>query len=163
MTLLELVISITVLSMVLVVAGGYLTNSVKAYNSSVDNVSVFNKLRFVSERIAKELRNINHNGANYVINNSSATQFDFDDKTGNQVIIDYDGVTDQLSLSYTIPVVNALLADGITAFSFNYYTGDGISAPATNADIVFVEYSITMQENSTSYSSKSRLTFRDGS
>ena len=160
-SLIELVVSIIVLSLIAVTISSFMGRSVIGFTKSKDNITALSKLRYIDRRLAKELRLVNHDGAgSYDVTTMTNTTFEFTDTSGaNDVTISYAGTT--LNIDYTNPAVNGDLSREVTAFSFNHYQSDGVTAANNGTDLVFVEYNITVTENDASYSARSRVMLRD--
>lgn len=163
-TLIELVISIVILSVIIIAFSNFLSKSIMGFTKSKDNITALSKLRYIDRRLAKELRLVNNDGAgSYVLTTllTDNQNFGFTDTSGtNDVTIAYNG-TDTLNISYTNPAASGDLGREVTAFSFNYYTSDGQTAATDGTDLVFVEYNVTVTENGASYSTRSRIMMRD--
>ncbi|MDH5547856.1 MAG: prepilin-type N-terminal cleavage/methylation domain-containing protein [Gammaproteobacteria bacterium] len=162
-SLIELAITIIVLGLVVAAISGFMGRSILGFSRSVENISALTKMRYIDQRLAKELRLVNYNAGAYVLTaNTTATKFEYTDISGaNDVVISYNG-TDTLNISYTNPATNGDLSREMSAFSFNYYTSDGVTAAAVDgSDLVFVEYSFTITENNATYSTSSRVMLRD--
>ena len=161
-SLIEMVISIIILSLIALVISSFMGRSILGFTKSKDNNTALSKLRYIDQRLAKELRLVDYNGGYDLTANASATKFEFNDISGaNNIVISYNGV-DTLSLSYSNPAASGVLSQEMTAFNFNYYTSDGQTAAAADgSDLVFVEYSFTITENNAAYSTRSRVMLRD--
>lgn len=163
-SLIELVVSIIILSLIAVTISNFLGRSVLGFTKSTNNISALSKLRYIDRRLAKELRLVNHDGAgSYDVVSMSNNTFEFTDTSGaNNVTISYNGV-DTLNITYTNPAASGDLGREVTAFNFNYFKSDGVSTPVPvdGTDLVFVEYNITVTENDASYTARSRVMLRD--
>jgi len=161
LTLIEVVIAIIIMSIIGTVFGNYLVNGVKAYINTEKNITALQKSLLIDMRIDKELREVDYNGGTFDISDFSSTTFTFTNiDAATTVQFDYDAASDILKMDYADPAVT-ILSNNITAFTFNYFEGDGITAAASIADIAFVEYNYTISEDGTSYSSVSRVMLRD--
>jgi len=157
LTLIELVVSIVVLSIIVMVVSQYIESSVESYRKTKNNVSALSKLRLLDERLSKEIRRTRYTAA-FDIATFTSTSYEFTDVDGISVTYSYSGNT--LSIDYDNPVVSSPISNQLTAFTFNYYQADGITAAGSIADIKFVEWVMTLSENGVNYSLTNRVMLR---
>ena len=89
-TLIELIISLVILALVGSVAGYGLVNGTLAFSSSADAVHTHGKLRYASERMAREIREIRRNTvtpAQYDISTMTASTLAFTKRDGTGVTL----------------------------------------------------------------------------
>jgi len=163
-TLMELVLSMTVLALLASVAAPYLSNGVRAYNSTAASLQTVGNLRYASERIVRELRDIDNVGGSFAI----ATPVN---GTGNSIIFTKaDGVTVTLSaaasdlqISYDLLAGGTAftLADELVSLTFNYFRSDGLQA-STTGDVAYIEFEIVL-DNGNSYTQRGRVALRNKS
>ena len=161
-TLIETVIVIFMSAVLLTALSLFIANSMGTYENVMNQSSALNKLRYVVERISKEVRQVNHTGAAYQINTFTSTQFDYFNSSGVQIVFDYDAATDLLTVSYSSPAVSSTMSDNVSALSFNYYESDGTTVALAAANIAFVELSLSINEGGVTYASQTRVALRDG-
>ena len=161
LTLIELVLVIVIIGIVGTTLSRFLISGVKAYSATENNITALTKMRLINTRLDFELREVNHNGTDFDITDFLPTKLTFTKipPTSSTVQINYDAGNNNLELDYADPAVT-ILSDNITAFTLNYYKGDGTIA-ATVPEIVFIEYSYDITENGTTYSSTARVMLRD--
>lgn len=163
-TLIELVISLIVMSIIIIPVSRYLTNSVQAYVATTDNINGTNEIRYAMNRLSQEIRQMSHNGTQYEITTPAS-----DMTSGNLMYVNTSGAT--MTINYTanvlsikddsVSLVNSYtLANQVTAFNFNYYQIDGTLA-TDGTNLAFVEFEMTLQQGSVSYQARSRVALRD--
>ena len=160
LTLVEVVVSIIVLSIIALVVARFVESSSESYSATKNNIAVLTKLRLLDERLTKEIRRTNYS-IGYDINTATNTVFGFTDVDGVTISFSYNG-SDTVQVSYDVPAVISAISDQLTAFDFNYYQFDG-TATAVLADIRFVEWVMTLTENGISYSLTNRVALRGSS
>ena len=159
LTLIELVISIVIISIIGLSLSNYLLNSVKTYMATEKNITALTKSQLIDKRIELELREVDFNLGAYSITTSSNTTVAFTNAYSAKLIeINYDGVANNLELNYD--GVTTILSDNITAFDLNYYDADG-NPTAIVADMIFIEYNYNITEDGITYSSIGRVMLRD--
>jgi len=167
-TLMELILVIIVLSVISVSLASFMTNSVKAYLVSLENARGVDEVNYVTNRFSLELRNVDHDGTDYQIDaadltvGSVNTQFIYDNTDGATITLSYDAGSGLLSITDSSVSGSAFtIADQVTAFDFNYYQSDGVTAATDGANLKFVEFQISLQEGDVTYSSRTRIALRD--
>ena len=160
----ELVATLMALGLMTSFAVPYLGNGVRAYNDTVAGLQTVSKLRYASERMARELREIRNLGGNFDITtpvNVSGNSITFFKSDGERVTISDTAPT--LSLAYWSVAGNAnfTLSDELTSVTFNYYQSDGTQATVTG-NVAYIEFEVTLN-NGNSYSQRSRVALRNRS
>jgi len=159
-TLIELIIVLIIFSILAAGIASYLSQSMRAFMAAKDGLAGLGISQYVDQRIAMEIREINFEGSGYSITDFTTDTLTFqntDDVTTVQ--IKYDSASSRLLLDYASPAVQTL-ANNITDFVFTYYDKEGI-AGATVSTVVFIEYSYTIAESATGFSTTSRVMLRD--
>lgn len=164
-TLLELVMVMLVLSIIAGLTAPIFSQGLAATRSTRENLQSIEKLRYASERLAREIRQINYNGTGYDISTmvtgncpSSGTCLVFtkNDSFPTTVSIGFTGST--VNLAYSSPALSATLTDEVSSLAFNYYYDPG-------GVVTFVEYTLTLQNPVTGgrYSQRTRVALREKS
>ncbi len=163
-TLLEMVVTIATLSILAMLVTPYLSLSVRAYNDNAVESQILGELRYASERIARELRDIRRNPASPA-DYDIATPFvsnriRFSRNDGERVTID--SATSALNLSYfslqgdsPFPLSTSL--QGIT---FSYFQSDEVNPALGSSDLAYIEFEIQLGANGNTYSQRSRVALR---
>jgi len=160
MTLIEIVISLVVLSIILVVAGQFVLSSATMFNIGKSNITTLNKLRFANERLSKEIRHVDFTGSQYDITTKAASRFVFTKTDGTAVDFNLNGTDLEMTYSTLSVTPTPILLDNVTSLDFNYYQYDGTTANAA-ADVKEVEFEIMVTESGISYSTKTRILLKD--
>jgi len=161
-TLIEMIISLVVLALLGAAAGYGLTGGALAYSGNADALHTLGKLRYASERMAREVREIRRNSvtpANYDITTMTGTTLAFTRSDGTAVTLT--GTPPLLTLAYSTPAGTHTLTDEVGSLAFGYYRADG-STPATGtADVAFIEFDLVLARNGNSYPQRTRVALRN--
>ena len=164
-SLIELVLTIVIMGIMAAVTAPIFSQGIGISQLTKENLLSLEKLGLSLERIARELREINHTGVNYDLSTLSANQIVFtkNDSLGTQVTIQFDGAG-VLSLSYSTPALSATLSDEVSAFTLLYY--DQFGNQTTNLSELFaIGIELSLQNPSTNglYTQRTRVVLRDQS
>jgi len=163
-TLLEMVIAITALSLLAMLVMPYLNLSVRAYTGNASTLQVLGELRYASERIVRELREIRRNpqsSSDYdIVTPLSADSIIFVRNDGERVTIEKSAP--QLNLRYRSLADNAPfpLTTSLLNLSFNFLRRDETTPATGNADLAYIEFEIRLLNHGKTYSQRSRVALR---
>lgn len=170
-TLIELVIVIMIVGILAAFVAPILTATVSSYQTSADNVEILAKMRYATERMAREIHQMRKdvtNTANYDIGMMAATQLVFTRTDGIQISIDNATLATEIKLAYTSPAVTATLTDAVTSFSFTYCKIDGTTcatstgATVDKSNVAFIQIDMTLAGSGTgTYTSTMRVDLRN--
>jgi Tfp pilus assembly protein FimT len=162
----ELIVVLIVLGLMTSFAVPYMSNGVRAYNNTAAALQTVSKLRYASERLARELREIRNVGGNFDITTPVTT-------SGNSITFKkWDGIQlTEVTISDTSPTLslaydtlaagaNFPLTDELTSITFDYYRSDGINQPTGVNDIAYIEFELILN-NGNSYSQRTRVALRN--
>jgi prepilin-type N-terminal cleavage/methylation domain-containing protein len=177
-TLIELITVMTMLTILAVGIAPLVRNAFDAYNSVTDGTAAQSRLQYASERISRELREINVTSAGYGISSTmpssgAATSISFTQRvTGRSVTISgnlasYCATSSTqsctLTLGYsdvgggTVPV----LLRNVSSFAIRYYKFDaatlGYVQTSDSSAVSFVEVSLGMLQNTITQRLRIRL------
>jgi prepilin-type N-terminal cleavage/methylation domain-containing protein len=161
-TLIEMIISLVVLSLLGAAAGYGLTGGVLAFSGNADTLHTLGKLRYASERMAREVREVRRNAvtpANYDITTMTGTSLAFTRSDGTAVTLT--GAPPLLTLAYSTPAGTHTLSDEVGSMTFAYYQADGSTAATGTANIAFVEFELVLTRNGNSYPQRTRVALRN--
>jgi hypothetical protein len=154
----------TLLAVLAATAVPFMRNGVQAYNNTASGLQTVSKLRYASERLARELREIRHNGTGYDITTSVTI-------AGNNIRFrksDLEWVNistnaSNLTMSYEALAGGAdfILSDGLTSINFDYFQNDGASTPTGTANVAYVEFELVLDNNGVNYSQRTRVALRN--
>ncbi|MBX2838870.1 MAG: prepilin-type N-terminal cleavage/methylation domain-containing protein [Gammaproteobacteria bacterium] len=161
-SLIELVISLSILAVLGSSAAYGLVGGVRAYISNAEVVQTLDKLRYASERINRELREIRRSQANasdFDISSMTLTTLSFIKSDGNEVTINT--VLPLVTLAYQTPPGVWTLSDEVSSMRFSYFQNDG-TTPATNSsDVAIIESELVLANNGNTYPIRSRIALRN--
>ncbi|VAW76245.1 hypothetical protein MNBD_GAMMA15-1601 [hydrothermal vent metagenome] len=163
-TLLEMVVTIATLSILAMLVTPYLSLSVRAYNDNAVESKILGELRYASERIARELRELRRNPTPPPSDFDIATPFAsnriiFFRNDGERVTID--GTAPLLNISYQSLQADTLfpLSTSLQSLGFTYLQSD--EAPAlSGSDLAYITFEIQLVANGQTYRQRSRVALR---
>lgn len=158
-SLIEMVAAIVVLGILVAAAAPMLANGLRAYDATTASITTLGKLRYATERLARELRETQHTGANYSIN-MSLTNPQFTKSNG--VIVTVNQVLPSVTLAYSTPVVAPapVLVDQVSALSFAYFDLDNV-ATASNVNVRYVQVTLSLVQGAGTYTQRTRVALRN--
>jgi MSHA biogenesis protein MshO len=159
-TLMELVISILVLGILGATAAYGIQNGVIAFQVTQDALDSLGKLRYATERLTRELREVRRDpldSSRYDIATLGAGNIEFVKQDGTEVSVAVSGGT--LTLEYDSPAGPHVLTDRLSAFSLAYYDADGNST-ADAATVAFIELEVVLSDGSGSLPQRGRVALR---
>lgn len=163
-TLLEMVVAIAAMALLAMLVTPYLSLSVRAYNNNSVELKILGELRYASERIARELRDMRRNPlspADYdIVTPLSGNSIIFVRNDGETVTVE--DAAPQLNLRYNSVAANAPfpLSTSLQSLTFNYLRSDEILPPVGSADLAYIEFEIQLLANGQTYSQRSRVALR---
>jgi prepilin-type N-terminal cleavage/methylation domain-containing protein len=161
-TLIEMVMVIVILGILAGLTAPIFSQGLTAARLTTENLHTLAKLRYATERLAREIRQVNYNGSAYDVSTMTGSSLVFtkDDTVTTTVSITHSG--SNLTLAYGTPSVSGVLADEVSSMSLAYYDADG-AVTASSTDLAFVEINLTLQNPTTggSYSQRTRVALRD--
>lgn len=160
-TLIEMIITLLVLSILGAAAGYALSNGALAFVDSSDAIHTLGKLRVANERMAREIREIRRDPvtpALYDISTMNASTLAFNKTDGTGVTL---GAAPPLvTLAYSSPAGTHTLTDEVSALNFTYYKADGTAATG-NGDVAFVEFELVLSHAGNLYPQRTRVALRN--
>ena len=161
-TLLELVIGLVVLALLGAAAGYGLIGGTLAFTNTADGIQTLGKLRYASERMAREVREIRRNPGNpavYDIATMTATTLAFTKNDG--VTVTLTSAPPQARLAYSTPSGTHTLTDEVSSLAFTYLQTDGTTTATGNADVGFIEVELVLARNGNNYPQRTRVALRN--
>jgi prepilin-type N-terminal cleavage/methylation domain-containing protein len=172
-TLIELIASIVVISIIAAAGTPVLIRSITAYNSSLNTITALDKLRYATDRMAREFREASANSTNlnmsttapsfhkvdYLIAGSTITTVTY------TVAIASSGTNVNLTYtpsggSATTAVLTDQLSTTANSLQFAYYDQNNATT-ATAASAKYVEIRLTLRANNQDYSSRTRVALQN--
>lgn len=158
-TLIEMVLAITVMSIVALVGAQILASGSASYSAATDSIDTFAKLRYAMTRMAAEIREANYNGTQYQFTTMASNQLVFTKQDTTTVTVATSG--SNVTLGYSSPAVTATLTDQLSSLAFAYYQSDAQTAATSAANVAYVQVTLTLSESGTLYSRRQRIALRD--
>ena len=161
-TLIEVTIVIVVLSIMLVFTTPMMLGSFRAYEANQTNLVTLSKLRYATERIAREVREVRYTAGAYVIPtmNPNSVSFTKEDATSTGVTIT--GVPPTVTLRYNPPDMTATLTDQVSALQFDYFDINNSNVGVTSANVAYVDVTLTLTDpNSGPATQRTRIALRN--
>lgn len=162
-TLIELIMVILIVGILAAAGSAMLIKGVEAYGATEESLDTLSKLRYATERAAREMREVRRKPATpaeYDIATRTAGTFKFTKTDGTTVTLTVSPPL--LTVAYDSPAVTATLTDEVSSAAFSYFQADGTTAATSNADIVFVELSLALTSAlGNNYSQRTRVALRN--
>ncbi len=156
----ELVISILVLALLGATAAYGIQNGVIAFQTTQEALSSLGKLRYATERVSRELREIRRDpldSSRYDIAALGGSNIEFVKQDGTEVTLNVSGST--LTLEYDNPAGAHVLTDQLSTFNLAYLDANG-NATADEAQVAFIDVQITLSDASGNLPQRSRVALR---
>ena len=162
-TLIEMVASIIIAGALAAVSVPMLSNGFRAYAATHASLLTLSKLRYATERMVREIREVRRdpaNPSNYDIAVMNATTFKFKKTDGVEVTINKPA---QITLAYSIPNVtpSPTLTDQVDSLQFKYFKEDGKTETASKSEVAFVQISLSLIQDTATYPQRVRVDLRN--
>lgn len=159
-TLIEMVAVIIIIGILAAAIAPMALSALNAYNATLNSVRTLDKLRYATERLAREMRAVNHNGASFDFTSMSTTA---------PVFINTDGTTVRIGTTITPPAVTLgysttltpTLTDQLSTLAFAYFEQDGTTSTTSPTNVRYVEISLALLLGSQTYVQRTRVALRD--
>ena len=163
-TLIEIVMVMVIVGVLAGLAAPIFSQGLTAARLTTENLHTLAKLRYATERLAREIRQINYNAGSYDVTTMSATSLVFgkDDRVNTTVSLVKSG--SDITLGYSAPPVTGILTDEVKGFALTYYDSGGI-VTANSRNLAYVEINLALQNPVTgaSFTQRTRIALRDRS
>lgn len=186
-TLIELIIVTIVIGIMAAVLAPLMLSSLRAYDDTLGDVVVLDKLRYATERLAREIREVNYDSAttSYAFTSSVAapsnsmtfTRSYYDSSgaiTATRTVTVGTTTTSSAScvtapcvtLAYSDIAGNAaqVLTDELGSagnLAFSYYQQDGATPATNNVDVRYVQINLTLRHNGNDYPQHTRVELKN--
>jgi prepilin-type N-terminal cleavage/methylation domain-containing protein len=161
-TLIEMVMVMVILGILAGLTAPIFSQGLTAARLTTENLHTLAKLRYATERLVREIRQVNYNGSGYDVTTMTASSLVFTKADTVNTTVSITSSGPNLTLAYGTPSVSGLLADEVSSINFAYYDANG-AVTASSVDLAFVEINLTLQNPTTggSYSQRTRAALRD--
>lgn len=168
-TLLELTLVITILGIIAALTAPLLLMSLQAYDGTHASINTLSRLRYATERLAREIRAVNYTATeayafNTMSTNASTQPLVFTKVDGTQVTIS--ATSSQATIAYANPAISeAVLTDQLGSVAFAYFDATGTTAVTASSTVRYVDIVLTLTNpyNGQAYSQRVRVGLRDRS
>ena len=163
-TLIEMVMVIVILGILAGLTAPIFSQGLTAARLTTENLNTMAKLRYATERLAREVRQVDYNAGAYAVSTMSVISLVFTKADTASTTVSITSGGGNVVLAYSSPAVSAVLTDEVSSFSLVYYDANG-AVTASSADLAFVEINLSLQNSTTgaSYSQRTRVALRDQS
>jgi MSHA biogenesis protein MshO len=173
-TLVELVLVAIIASVMAAVTAPVVLSSLRAYDTTLGDVIVLDKLRYATERLAREIREVNYNAVSKTFGFTNSLSAAPNSPVFTRGYYDSSGVV----TSRTVTVGNAgggtvtiaysdlsatgaqVLTDEVSSLTFAYYDKNGASTTSTT-NVRYVEISLALSHNGNAYSQRTRVELKN--
>ena len=143
-SLIEMVVSIVVLGVLAAVTAPIFTTSMRTYVESDATLTTLSKARYATERIARELREVQYNTGtgSFSFTAMGANNVTFTKWNGTTVTLNVAGTN--VNMRYAPPNVTAPLTDELGTLTLTYLNTNGVAgATATTVRAIDVNLNLT--------------------
>jgi prepilin-type N-terminal cleavage/methylation domain-containing protein len=160
-TLIELIMVIVLVGILAGATVPLLVNSFRAYEANQSNLVTLTKLRYATERMAREIRDMQYTGGAYtIVMGASTLQFTKIDAT----VVTITAAPPLATLQYSTPAMSATLTDqvAVNGLQFEYFDINNSSVGVTPANVAYVDVNLTLTDpNSGAAQQRTRIAMRN--
>lgn len=142
-TLIEAVVTIIVLSILAAVGAPILSGTLLTFSETTTDLHTLSQLRYATERLAREVREVRHEGGTYSVSSMAASSLAFTKRDGISVTLS--GTAPNLTIAYSTPSGTYKLTDQLQSLTLNYYQVNGVTAATNSTNLAFVQIDMTLQ------------------
>ena len=161
-TLIEMTIVIVILGILAAFSTPLLLSTFRAFETNQTNLVTLTKMRYATERMAREIREVRFAGGVYaIVMGATSLQFTKNDAAGTVVTIT--SAPPLATLQYSTPAMSATLTDQVAAngLQFLYFDINNV-ATASTATVAYVDINLTLTDpNSGAMQQRTRVALRN--
>jgi len=162
-TLIEMVMVIVIIGILAAFSTPFLLGTFEAFETNQTNLVTLTKMRYATERMAREIREVRFAGGVYaIVMGATSLQFTKNDTAGTVVTIT--SAPPLVTLQYSAPAMNATLTDQVVAngLQFLYFDINNNSVGVTTANVAYVDIDLTLTDpNSGAMQQRPRVALRN--
>jgi prepilin-type N-terminal cleavage/methylation domain-containing protein len=161
-TLIEMTIVIVLLSIMLVFTTPMMLDSFRAYEANQTNLVTLSKLRYATERIAREVREVRYTGGAYSIGTMNPTTLSFTKNDATSTVVTINAAAPNVTVQYSTPAMTATLTDQVSSLQFQYCDVADTCTGVTTATVAYVDVALTLTDpNSGPAVQRTRIALRN--
>ena len=166
-TLIEMIMVIVVIGILAAVTVPLLVNSFRAYETNQTNLVTLSKLRYATERMAREVREVRYTGGSYsIVMGATTLQLTKNDAASTMVTITEAAPLVTLQYSVPLPAMTATLTDQVQVLpgglQFEYFDINNSDVGVTPANVAYVDVTLTLTDpNSGAAAQRTRIALRN--
>ena len=157
----EAVVAILLTGILAMAAIPLISSGVVAYQTTTSQLVTLSKLRYATERIAREIREVRRVPAtptNYDITTAPGSSVTFTKSDANQVTIST--AVPLVTLAYQTPAASATLTDQVSSLAFRFLDINN-AVTASAAQVAFVEISLAVTIDGAVLQQRTRVSLRN--
>jgi len=161
-SIIQMIMSLVILSILGTTAGYGLVGGARAFSKSTDGLQTLGKLRYASERMVREVREIRRDNltpTNFDITVMTATRLQFTRGNGMEVTLQANAPL--LTMAYAVPTGTWILTDEVNSMTFSYFQNDGVTMATNKANVAFIEFNLELSQDGLLYPQRTRVALRN--
>jgi MSHA biogenesis protein MshO len=160
-TLFEMLVSVIVLAIMASIAAPMMATAVTAYERFNEDLASLDRVRYATERLARELREVAFDGSSYNFASMSTSAPVFTKNDGITVTLTNTAPT--VTLAYSTPAVSPtpILSNQVQSLSFAYFDETGTATATTTTAVRYVEVALTLIVGTQTFSERTRVQLRN--
>lgn len=165
-TLIEMVISILILATLAASLAPLLAGSFQGYEINQSNLETLGRLRYATERIAREVREVRHNGTNYQIATMGPATLSFTKNDAANTVVTINSAPPLATLTYSTPPLTPaqvpVLTDRVVSLQFDYFDINNSNVGVTNINVAAIDVVLTLTDpHSGTVQQRTRIALRN--
>ena len=159
-TLIEMIAVFVIIGVLAAAVAPMALHALRAYDATLNSVRTLDKLRYATERLAREMRAVNHNGTSFDFTSMSTTAPVFTKTDGTTVRIGTTITPPAVTLGYST-TLTPTLTDQLSTLAFAYFEQNGTTSTTSTTNVRYVEIALTLSLGTQTYVQRTRVALRD--